>query len=71
MHVRLGVGATYPRSWQEYGRLVIGNTDDPDVVISLRPTAWRHYWRQFTCGPDSLGEEFEVVTEDTPEHTWG
>ncbi len=50
---------------------MIGSTDDPDVVISLRPTAWQQYWRRFTCGPDSLGEEFEVVSEDTPEHTGG
>lgn len=51
--------------------MVIGSTDDPNVVISLRPTAWQQYWRRFTCGPDSLGEEFESVTEDAPDHTGG
>ena len=51
--------------------MVIGRTDDPNVVISLRPAAWQQYWRQFSCGPDGLNEEFEVVSEDTPEHTGG
>ncbi len=66
MYVRLVGGEPYPRRWQAYENMVIRSSQDPNVVIALRPGAWQEFERQLFRGDDDPGEDFFVMTE-TPE----
>ena len=58
MYVRIFGGGAFPRTWQEYERLVIRSAEDPDVVIGFRNGDWEQYVREFLCGPDDPDEGF-------------
>ena len=65
MYVQKLGGEVFPRTWQEYERLVIRSTDDPNVVIGFRPGAWEQFVSEFLRGAEDLDADFE--TEETPD----
>ena len=52
MYVHKLDGTAYPQTWEEYERLVLRSTEDPDVVIGFRPGAWEQHLRDFLRGAD-------------------
>ncbi len=58
-------GEPHPRTWQEYERLVIRGTEDPNVVIALRPGAWQEYARRFLRGIEDADEVFDSGAAET------
>ena len=60
IYVRMVGGEAHPRTWQEYEGLVVRSTEDPNVVIALRPGAWQEYERQFLRGIEDVDEGFET-----------
>ena len=65
IYVRMVGGEPHPRTWQEYEGLAVRSTEDPNVVIALRPGAWQEYERQFLRGTDDVGEVFGFDMDDT------
>jgi len=67
IYVRMVGREPHPRTWQEYEGLVVRSTEDPNVVITLRPGAWQEYERQILRGTEDLDEGFEIeeMLEDT------
>ncbi len=60
IYVRMLGGEPHPRTWQDYEGLVVRSTEDPNVVIALRPGAWQEYERQFLRGTEDFDEGFEI-----------
>jgi len=59
IYVRMVGGEPHPRTWQEYEALVVRSTEDPNVVIALRPGAWQEYEGQFLRGIEDPNDGFE------------
>ena len=60
MHASMHARPSGPPNGEEYERSVICGTDDPEVVIGLRPGAWLMFVKQFLGGR----EEDRAFEED-------